>query len=66
MSDNIVRFAKLRTSSEPSFWSKFTELKIDKYKLDDKVKISLWGSFSLEGSDSRGNPLFLDFTSFNE
>lgn len=66
MSDNIVRFAKLRISPEPSFWAKFSELKIDKYKLDEKTKIPLWGNFSLETNDARGIPLHLDFTSFNE
>lgn len=63
MADNLVKFSKLRSATEASFWAKFSELKIDKFKLDDKINIPLWGSYSL---DDRSNPLFLDYTSFNK
>ena len=64
MADNVVKFAKLRSATESSFWAKFSELKIDKFKLEDKINIPLWGSYSLD--EHRSNPLFLDYTSFNE
>lgn len=66
MSDNVVKFAKLRCTPESSFWAKFAELKIDKFKLEDKIKIPLWGSYSLGPEEKGGRPLFLDYTSFNE
>ncbi|OXU18166.1 hypothetical protein TSAR_010328 [Trichomalopsis sarcophagae] len=66
MSDNVVKFAKLRCTPESSFWAKFAELKIDKFKLEDKIKIPLWGSYSLGLEEKGGRPLFLDYTSFNE
>lgn len=65
MSEDIVKFAKLRCAPESSFWAKFAELKIDKFKLEDKVKIPLWGSYSLGSIEQQGKPLFLDYTSFN-
>ncbi|XP_071580696.1 uncharacterized protein Atg7 isoform X1 [Temnothorax nylanderi] len=62
-----IRFTKLKTTTDPTFWAKFAELKIDKLKLDEKSKIHLWGSFSLQPRDEgRTNPLTLDCTSFNE
>ncbi|TGZ57334.1 Ubiquitin-like modifier-activating enzyme atg7 [Temnothorax longispinosus] len=62
-----IRFTKLKTTTDPTFWAKFAELKIDKLKLDEKSKIHLWGSFSLRPRDEgRTNPLTLDCTSFNE
>ncbi|XP_033223571.1 ubiquitin-like modifier-activating enzyme ATG7 [Belonocnema kinseyi] len=64
MADNVVKFSKLRSATESSFWAKFSELKIDKFKLEDKIDIPLWGSYSLD--DHQSNPLFLDYTSFNE
>lgn len=64
MSDNLVKFSKLRSATEASFWAKFSELKINKFKLDDRINIPLWGSYSL--NDSRSSPLFLDYTSFNK
>lgn len=64
MADNLVKFSKLRSATETSFWAKFSELKIDKFKLDDKINIPLWGSYNLD--DSRSTPLFLDYTSFNK
>jgi len=63
----VIRFRKLKTATDPTFWAKFAELKIDKLKLDEKSKIHLWGSFSLQPMDKgRTNPLTLDCTSFNE
>ncbi|XP_050451269.1 uncharacterized protein LOC126851392 [Cataglyphis hispanica] len=62
-----VKFTKLKTAMDSTFWAKFTELKIDKLKLDEKSKIHLWGSFSLQSmNEGRTNPLTLDCTSFNE
>lgn len=66
MSDNIVKFAKLKCAPDSSFWSKFEELKIDKYKLKDEIHIPLWGSYSLQPEEQDGKLLFLDYTSFNE
>lgn len=67
MAEEIVKFSKPRCVMEPSFWAKFAELKIDKFKLDDKAKIPVWGSFSFCNSESvKSNFLFLDCTSFNE
>lgn len=66
MSDDIVKFAKPRCSPELSFWAKFAELKIDKFKLEEKVNIHLWASYSLGPEERGGRPLFLDYTSFNE
>ncbi|KAG5328911.1 ATG7 enzyme, partial [Acromyrmex heyeri] len=63
----IIRFTKLKTATDPTFWAKFAELKIDKLKLDEKAKIHVWGSFALQPMDEgRTNPLILDCTSFNE
>lgn len=63
----VVKFTKLKTVTDPTFWAKFAELKIDKLKLDEKSKIDLWGSFSLLSmNEGRTNPLVLDCTSFNE
>ena len=66
MTDDTVKFAKLRCAPEPSFWAKFAELKIDKFKLDEKIQIPLWASYSLGSEECGGRPLFLDCTSFNE
>lgn len=67
MTFEIVKFTKLKTAMDSSFWAKFAELKIDKLKLDEKSKIHLWGSFSLQSMNKRRtNPLTLDCTSFNE
>lgn len=67
MSSEIVKFTKLKTVTDPTFWAKFAELKIDKLKLDEKSEIHLWGSFSLKPmNEGRINPLILDCTSFNE
>ncbi|KAL7291174.1 hypothetical protein TKK_0015090 [Trichogramma kaykai] len=63
--DQTVKFAKLRCAPEPSFWAKFAELKIDKFKLDENIKIPLWGSYNLEET-GHDQPLFLDYTSFND
>jgi len=63
----VVKFTKLRTITDPTFWIKFAELKIDELKLDDTSKVHLWGNFSLQPMDEgRINPLILDYTSFNE
>ncbi|XP_076652565.1 autophagy-related 7 [Halictus rubicundus] len=63
----FVKFTKLRTSTDHTFWAKFSELKIDKYKLDEKAVINIWGSYNLHPSDEANmNPLVLDFSSFNE
>ncbi|XP_015176882.1 PREDICTED: ubiquitin-like modifier-activating enzyme atg7 isoform X1 [Polistes dominula] len=67
MSINVVKFTKLRTSTNSTFWAKFSELKIDKLRLDEKSHIKLWGSYSLDVPDrENNNPLLLDYTSFNE
>ncbi|XP_058808922.1 ubiquitin-like modifier-activating enzyme ATG7 isoform X2 [Phymastichus coffea] len=66
MSENIVKFAKVKCAPESSFWAKFAELKIDKYKLEDKVKIPLWASYNFESlNEQQASILFLDYTSFN-
>jgi hypothetical protein len=65
MSDNVVKFAKIRCSPDPSFWAKFAELKVDKYKLEDKIQIPLWGSYSLDPEERTQRTLWLDYTSFN-
>ncbi|KAL6259572.1 hypothetical protein P5V15_009490 [Pogonomyrmex californicus] len=63
----LIKFTKLRTATDSTFWAKFAELKIDKLKLDEKSKIHLWGSYSLQPmNEERINPLLLDCTSFNE
>lgn len=64
--DNIVRFSKLKCAPDASFWTKFSELKIDKFKLKDEIKIPLWGSYSLRPEEQGGKLLFLDYSSFNE
>lgn len=67
MTSQRVKFTKLKTAMDSSFWAKFTELKIDKLKLDEKSKIHLWGSFFLQSmNEGRTNPLTFDCTSFNE
>lgn len=64
---SYVKFTKLRTTTDCTFWAKFAELKIDKFKLDEKTVINLWGSYSLQSlNEDNTNPLVLDFTSFNE
>lgn len=64
----MIKFTKLRTWMDPSFWAKFAELKLEKLKLDEKSKVHLWGSFSLQQQMDRAKnkPLILDYTSFNE
>ncbi|XP_053985692.1 uncharacterized protein LOC128880052 isoform X2 [Hylaeus volcanicus] len=63
----LVKFTKLRSTTDHTFWAKFAELKIDKFKLDEKAVINVWGSYSLQSSnEDNTNPLVLDFTSFNE
>lgn len=63
----FVKFTKLRSTTDHTFWAKFAELKIDKFKLDEKTVIDLWGTYSLQSlSEENTNPLVLDFTSFNE
>ncbi|EFN62705.1 Autophagy-related protein 7 [Camponotus floridanus] len=51
-----------------TFWAKFTELKIDKLKLDEESKIHLWASFDLDEyvDDGLTTHLTLNCTSFNE
>ena len=66
MSDNVVKFAKLQSHPEENFWAKFAELKIDKFKLEDKTKIPLWASYSLRSAELGPRRLCLDYTSFNE
>lgn len=67
MSTNIVKFTKLRTSMDSTFWAKFAELKIDKFRLDDKSIIKLWGRYTLNSPyNEKTNPLVLDYMSFNE
>ncbi|XP_047345209.1 ubiquitin-like modifier-activating enzyme atg7 isoform X1 [Vespa velutina] len=67
MSINVVKFTKLRTSTDPTFWAKFAELKVDKLRLDDKSEIKLWGRYSFNVPESeKNNPLILDYMSFNE
>ncbi|XP_071874858.1 autophagy-related 7 isoform X1 [Bombus fervidus] len=62
----FVKFTKLRSSTDSTFWAKFVELKIDKFKLDEK-SVNLWGNYSLQSlNEDNTNPLVLDFTSFNE
>lgn len=63
----MVKFTKLRTIIDPNFWAKFAELKLDKYKLEEKTEISIWGSYSIDkNNENRTTPLLLDCTSFNE
>ncbi|XP_076638987.1 autophagy-related 7 isoform X1 [Colletes latitarsis] len=63
----LVKFTKLRSTTDHTFWAKFAEMKIDKLKLDEKVVINLWGSYSLQSpNEDNINPLVMDFTSFNE
>nr|XP_033337360.1 ubiquitin-like modifier-activating enzyme atg7 isoform X1 [Megalopta genalis]XP_033337361.1 ubiquitin-like modifier-activating enzyme atg7 isoform X1 [Megalopta genalis]XP_033337362.1 ubiquitin-like modifier-activating enzyme atg7 isoform X1 [Megalopta genalis]XP_033337363.1 ubiquitin-like modifier-activating enzyme atg7 isoform X1 [Megalopta genalis]XP_033337364.1 ubiquitin-like modifier-activating enzyme atg7 isoform X1 [Megalopta genalis]XP_033337365.1 ubiquitin-like modifier-activating len=63
----FVKFTKLRTSTDHTFWAKFAELKIDKLKLDEKAVINIWGSYSRQSpNEANVNPLVLDFTSFNK
>lgn len=63
----FVKFTKLRSATDHTFWAKFAELKIDKFKLDEKAVINLWGSYSLQSlNEGSTNPMVLDFTSFNE
>ncbi|CAG5103199.1 Similar to ATG7: Ubiquitin-like modifier-activating enzyme ATG7 (Gallus gallus) [Cotesia congregata] len=67
MSLNMVKFTKLRTAIDPSFWAKLAELKLDKYKLEDKTEISIWSGYSLDKAyENRTSPMILDCTSFNE
>lgn len=67
MSSNFVKFSRLRSSTDHTFWAKFAELKIDKFKLDEQSEISLWGSYNLQSTCTGNvNPLLLDCTSFNE
>lgn len=66
MTEEVIKFSKPRCIMEPNFWAKFAELKIDKYKLDDKVQIPLWASYTLNNHENKSNCLFLDCTSFNE
>lgn len=67
MSSEMVKFTKLKTLTDPSFWAKFAELKLEKLKLDEKSKINLLGSFSLQPmNEPRTKPLILDYASFNE
>ncbi|XP_043285450.1 ubiquitin-like modifier-activating enzyme ATG7 isoform X2 [Venturia canescens] len=67
MTSEMVKFTKLRTAVDPSFWAKLAELKLDKYKLEDKVRIYLWGSYNVSNTqEPRTNPMVLDCTSFNE
>ena len=67
MPRDMVKFTKLKSAMDSSFWAKFAELKINKFKLDDKIRIPLWGSYNLSPSnDGRTNPLILDCSSFNE
>lgn len=63
-----IKFTKLRTWMDSSFWAKFAELKLEKFRLDEKSKIHLWGSFSLQQQidKTKNKPLILDYTSFNE
>ncbi|XP_074109927.1 autophagy-related 7 [Cotesia typhae] len=67
MSLDMVKFTKLRTAIDPSFWAKLAELKLDKYKLEDKTEISIWSGYSLDKAyENRTSPMVLDCTSFNE
>lgn len=67
MPSEVVKFTKLKTVTDPSFWAKFAELKLEKFKLDEKFKIHLWGSFSLQPmGEPRTKLLMLDYASFNE
>ncbi|XP_015108744.1 ubiquitin-like modifier-activating enzyme atg7 [Diachasma alloeum] len=66
MAQEMVKFTKLRTAIDPNFWAKFAELKLDKYKLEEKTEISVWASYSLDRSTKTRSPLLLDCTSFNE
>lgn len=67
MSVNVVKFTKLRTTIDPTFWAKFAELKVDKLRLDDKSQIKLWGRYSFDVPEiEKNNPLVLDYMSFNE
>lgn len=67
MEEKLVKFTKLRSVMDPGFWAKLSELKLDSFKLDDKIKIPLWGSYNLDYyNDGKGRALTLDCTSFNE
>ncbi|XP_066586066.1 uncharacterized protein Atg7 [Prorops nasuta] len=67
MMEECLKFTKVTTVTDPTFWAKFAELKIDKLKLDEKTDIHLWGSYLTKPfNEGRANPLFLDCTSFNE
>ncbi|XP_012150502.2 autophagy-related 7 [Megachile rotundata] len=64
---NFVKFTPLRSTTDCTFWAKFAELKIDKFKLDEKSVINLWGMYNLESlQEENNNPLVMDCTSFNE
>lgn len=66
MSEETVKFAKLRCAPDASFWAKFSELKIDKFKLEDKIKIPLLGNYGFDEEDPVKRVLTLDYSSFNE
>lgn len=63
----LLKFRKVRSAMDPTFWAKFAELKIDKFKLDEKSTINLWGSYAFQTTkEDTSNPLILDYLSFNE
>ncbi|XP_046424103.1 ubiquitin-like modifier-activating enzyme ATG7 [Neodiprion fabricii] len=65
--NGLVKFTKLRSTMDPGFWAKLSELKLDSLKLNDQIKIPLWASYNLDRqSDRQGRTLKLDCTSFNE
>lgn len=67
MDEKLLKFTKLRSAMDPGFWAKLSELKLDSLKLNDKIKIPLWASYSLDPcNDGKSRTLTLDATSFNE
>lgn len=63
----FVKFTKLRTSTDHTFWAKFAEMKIDKFKLDETAVINVWGNYNLQMlNEANVNPMVLDFAAFNE
>ncbi|XP_057318718.1 uncharacterized protein LOC130663487 isoform X1 [Microplitis mediator] len=67
MASEMVKFTKLRSAIDPSFWAKLSELKLDKYKLEDKTEISIWSGYSFDKIyENKISPMILDCTSFNE
>lgn len=59
----ILKFTPFTSCINPSFWHKFTEIKLDTDRLDDKGK-NITGFFT--NFNSPGNFLDVNSTSFNK